>query len=52
MAVCKRRQVEQPIFIATADLPVSRANPCFEAVNQVMAAQGFDPFVDRAWAKF
>ena len=53
MALGKRKQVEQqPLFIATADLPSPKANPYYEAVNQVLAAHQFDPFVEQACATF
>ncbi len=52
MALGKRKQVEQPLFIATANLPTPKANPYYEAVNQVLAAHQFDPFVEQACAKF
>lgn len=56
MALGKRKQVEQALFIATADLPAPKANPYYEAVNEavdeVLAARQFDPFVERACAKF
>ena len=52
MALGKRKQVEQPLFIATADLPTPKSNPYYEAVNQVLAAHPFDPFVEQACAKF
>ena len=52
MALGKRKQVEQPLFIATADLPAPKANPYYEAVNEVLAAHQFDAFVEAACAKF
>jgi transposase len=52
MALGKRKQVEQPLFIATADLPAAKSNPYYEAVNKVLAAHQFDPFVEQACAKF
>lgn len=52
MALGKRKQVEQPLFVATADLPQAKSNPYYEAVNQVLAAHQFDPFVEQACAKF
>ena len=52
MALGKRKQVEQPLFIATADLPAAKSNPYYEAVNKVLAAHQFDPFVEQACGKF
>ena len=52
MALGKRKQVEQPLFLVTADLPAAKANPYYDAVNKVLAAHQFDPFVESACSKF
>jgi transposase len=52
MALGKRKQVEQPLFVMTADLPAVRSNPYYDAVNKVLAAHRFDPFVEAACGKF
>ena len=44
--------MEQPLFIATADLPAAKSNPYCEAVNKVLAARQFDPFVEQACGTF
>ena len=52
MALGKRKEVAQPLFIATADLPGVRANPFYDAVNKVLGAHQFDPFVEKLCGKF
>ena len=44
MALGKRNPAQQPLFVATADLNV-RVHPYYDAVNRVLAAHDFDPFV-------
>ena len=38
MALGKRKPVQQPLFVVTADLNV-RAHPFYDAVNKVLAAR-------------
>jgi transposase len=52
MALGKRKDVAQPLFISTADLPAFRPNPFYDAVNKVLGAHHFDPFVEKLCAKF
>jgi len=52
MGLGKRKDVSQPLFILTADLPSVRANPFYDAVNQVLSAHQFDPFVENLCGKF
>jgi len=52
MALGKRKDVSQPLFISTADLPSVRANPFYDAVNKVLHAHQFDPFVEHLCGKF
>jgi transposase len=51
MALGKRKPVQQPLFVSTADLNV-RAHPFYEAVNKVLDAHHFDTFVEGRCAKF
>jgi transposase len=51
MALGKRKPVQQPLFVSTADLNV-RAHPFYDAVNKVLAAHDFDPFVEGLCGKF
>ena len=52
MALGKRKEVAQPLFVATVDLPGVRPNPFYEAVNKVLGAHHFDAFVEPLCAKF
>src|SRR5688572_3189298 len=45
MALGKRKAVQQPLFVTVADLNV-RSHPFYDAVNQVLDAHHFDPFVE------
>jgi len=51
MALGKRKPVQQPLFITTADLNV-RAHPFYDAVNKVLDSHHFDVFVEDRCAKF
>jgi transposase len=51
MALGKRKPVQQPLFIATANLS-ARPHPFYEAVNKVLDAHHFDSFVEDRCAKF
>jgi transposase len=51
MALGKRKPVQQPLFVVTADLNV-RAHPFYDAVNNVLDAHHFDAFVEDRCAGF
>jgi transposase len=51
MALGKRKSLQQPLFVSTADLNV-RPHPYYEAVNRVLASHHFDPFVEDLCGKF
>ena len=51
MALGKRKPVQQPLFVTVADLNV-RSHPFYDAVNQVLDAHHFDPFVEGLCAAF
>ena len=51
MALGKRKPVQQPLFVSTADLNIS-PNPFYDAVNKVLAAHHFDTFAEDLCAKF
>jgi transposase len=51
MALGRRKPVQQPLFVSTADLNV-RAHPFYEAVNKVLVAHHFDTFAEGACARF
>ncbi len=51
MALGKRKSVQQPLFVSTADLNV-RPHPYYDAVNKVLDAHHFDTFVEDRCATF
>ena len=51
MALGKRKPVQQPLFVSTADLAI-RPHPFYEAVNKVLDAHHFDRFAEESCAKF
>jgi len=52
MALGKRTDVAQPLFVCSADLPGVTPNPFYDAVNKVLASHQFDPFVEGICGKF
>jgi len=51
MALGKRKPVQQPLFVSTADLN-ARPHPFYAAVNQVLDAHHFDVFAEDLCGKF
>jgi transposase len=51
MALGKRKPIQQPLFVATADLNM-RSHPFYEAVNRVLDAHHFDGFVEELCVRF
>jgi transposase len=51
MALGKRKVVQQPLFVSAASLNI-RCHPFYEAVNKVLDAHHFDPFVEELCAGF
>lgn len=52
MAMGKRKDVEQPLFVTVADLAQSPAHPFYQALNQLLDKHGFDRFVEDYCQKF
>jgi transposase len=47
MAMGKRKTCRQePLFLAATDLPRTPAHPFYERLNQILAENQFDPFVE------
>ena len=48
MAMGKRPAARQgsPLWVATADLPMSAGHPFYERLNRVLEEAGFDAFVE------
>jgi transposase len=51
MALGKRKPVQQPLFVSTAELHV-RCHPFYDAVNKVLDSHHFDTFAEDRCAKF
>src|ERR1700712_983810 len=51
MALGRRKPVQQPLFVATANLN-ARAHPFYDAVNRVLPAHHFDDFAEQSCAGF
>jgi transposase len=51
MALGRRKPVQQPLFVSTADLNV-RQHAFYEAVNKVLDAHHFDTFAEQSCARF
>src|SRR5712692_9365405 len=45
----KRKRPQETMWVATSDLPKSPGHPFYKRLNQVLAANSFDPFVEAAW---
>lgn len=53
MAMGKRKtQQQQPLFIVAANLPQTPAHPFYRKLNEILAENGFDPFVEGLCQKF
>jgi transposase len=52
MAMGKRREIQQQLFVATADLPRSPGHPFYDRLNQLLDEHHFDPFVEGLCAPF
>lgn len=53
MSMGKRQRVRQPtMWVATTDLPTSASHPFYARLNQLLAEQGFDDFVEAQCAPF
>ena len=51
MALGKRKPVQQPLFVATADL-IAKPHPFYDALNRALDAHHFDTFAEGVCAKF
>ncbi len=53
MAMGKRKKLQQqPLFVAAVNLPQSPAHPFYRKVNEILAEDGFDAFVEGLCQKF
>jgi transposase len=52
MGTRERRQRQESLWIAAAELPVTAAHPFYQRLNQLLDEQGFDQFVEALCASF
>ncbi len=53
MAMGKRKQLQQqPLFVVGTALPKTPAHPFYQKLNQILAEQGFDPWVEQLCSPF
>lgn len=52
MAMGRRRERQRPMWIATEQLPRTRGHVFYDAVNEILKAEGFDAFVEQECARF
>ena len=52
MAIGKRKKVQESLWVSTSDLPRSPGHPFYSRLNRILAASGFDPFVEAYCEKF
>ena len=52
MGTRKRRQRQESLWIAVAELPVTAAHPFYQRLNQLLDEEGFDQFVEALCASY
>lgn len=52
MAIGKRKKVQESLWVSTSDLPKSPGHPFYSRLNRILAASGFDPFVEAYCERF
>ena len=52
MAMGRRRERQRPMWVATPQLPRTRGHVFYDAVNDILKAEGFDAFVEQECAGF
>lgn len=52
MAMGRKRERQQPMWIATEQLPRMRGHVFYDAVNKILKSEGFDAFVEQECARF
>ena len=52
MGTRERRQRQESLWIAAAELPATAAHPFYQRLNQLLDEQGFDQFVEALCASF
>lgn len=52
MGTRRGRQRQQPLWVATDEIPRTAAHPFYQRLNQLLDEHGFDLFVEGACARF
>ena len=52
MAIGKRKKVQESLWVSTSDLPRSPGHPFYSRLNRILAASGFDQFVEAYCERF
>ena len=52
MAIGKRKKVQESLWVSTSELPRSPGHPFYSRLNRILAASGFDPFVEAYCERF
>ena len=52
MAMGKRRQRQESLFIMADGLPKSAGHPFYQALNRLLAEAGFDPWIERRCQRY
>jgi transposase len=52
MAIGKRKKVQESLWVSTSDLPKSPGHPFYSRLNGILAAAGFDQFVEAYCERF
>ena len=48
----RKKQRQEPLWVATCDLPASPGHPFYQRLNQFLESHGFDAFVDGLYQRF
>lgn len=52
MAMGKRKEVQEALWITTSELPRSPGHPFYERLNRALESEGFDAFVESQCREF
>ncbi len=51
MAMGKKRARQQPLWIATKELPRTRGHVFYDRVNDILKSERFDEFAETEWVR-
>lgn len=52
MAMGKRKQLQESLFVAAENLPKSDGHPFYQAINRLLAEAGFDRWIERRCRRY